>query len=255
MIFPAVALLFGAQAGDTPVPAEPTAEEIAACEDQFGDSYGIFACLGQHPGFSEETYEKCNAAFAAREETVADDDDGSAYFEMEREFTQCLGVFSAQYSPIDDVIARLPELHPLDYYTAASRLFFEENRKEEALFWFNAGQLRWRTRLECYPSEPGGESSLFGAMQAMVGSEINGFAAHDVDLWLATIDDALAWDAATPVRFVEYDPARCDPALANQRGQMKELRATILETRAEIEAKAKADDDAVEAAPDEGLDQ
>ena len=236
MILGAAALLLGMQAADAAPP--PPIAVIDSCAQEHGDSYAVFACLGQEPGFTQETYERCNAAMAAREAASGEEGDSLAYFEAEREYTRCLGVFSAQFSPIDEVVEKLPELYPLDYYTAALRLFHEEDRKEEALFWMYAGQLRWRARLECHPPEPGGEGALFGAMNAMVGEIVNDYAAENIDLWLETIDKVLAWDAANPSLFAPQTAATCASALANQRRQLGQFREFVAENGSAIKETA-----------------
>lgn len=128
--------------------------------------------------------------------------------------------------------------HPSQMIVLAAHLFKTADRRPDALFWYYAGQLRFRAHLQCNPPAPGGEGALAGALFETVGSQINLYAGDDVDRWLTTIDKVLAWDAATPQRFVEDDADRCDAAFAKQREGLAKLRAMIVAQRPEIESAA-----------------
>lgn len=150
----------------------------------------------------------------------------------------CLGVFDPMTMPLAELEQRVPTAHPVEMMQLGIRLFSQEGRKDDGLFWFYASQLRWRTHLTCNPPQPGGEGTLFGAMFDTAGPMFNEYAGENVDNWLATIDAVLAWDARTPERFAEAMSEECDSALEIQRQQMLELRAIISERRAELEAAA-----------------
>lgn len=125
--------------------------------------------------------------------------------------------------------------HPSEMIVLAAHLFKNPDRKADALFWYYAGQLRFRAHLQCNPPEPGGEGALAGALFETVGQEINLYAGDDVDRWIATIDKVLAWDAATPERFEEDMGERCEAAWEKQRAGLTRLRGMILAQRSEIE--------------------
>src|SRR5262245_1763464 len=63
--------------------------------------------------------------------------------------------------------------HPAAYYILASKLF-AEGKKEEAVFWFYAGQLRYRFYLKAMPGlDPSGDPALFASLSETVGRPLN----------------------------------------------------------------------------------
>ena len=63
--------------------------------------------------------------------------------------------------PPATIEAALPNEHPSVYYGYAARLFREE-KKDEAVFWFYVGQLRYRFHLKANPNmDPSGDPALF----------------------------------------------------------------------------------------------
>jgi len=103
--------------------------------------------------------------------------------------------------PAPQVEQRLPDEHPASYYLYAMRLF-GEGRKEDAVFWFYAGQLRYRFHLAANPQLPrDGDPAVMSALNAQVGEVINGWAGGDPVAWAKQIDRALAWDDKTPNGF------------------------------------------------------
>jgi len=125
--------------------------------------------------------------------------------------------------------------HPAQMLQLAARLSDEGNRLDDALFWFYAGQLRWRIELACDPPEPGGEGVVLGAMMGTLGPMINRYAASDVDNWLAMIARVLEWDARTPDPFMDQNQARCAAARSEQRSGLANLAEQIEEQREALE--------------------
>jgi hypothetical protein len=106
-----------------------------------------------------------------------------------------------QKLPHAKIEAALPDEHPSAYYGYAARLF-HEGKKDDAVFWFYVGQLRYRFHLKANPSlDPGGDPALFGSLSATVGETINGYAGGDVKGWVKAMDRALKWDADTANGF------------------------------------------------------
>jgi hypothetical protein len=133
---------------------------------------------------------------------------------------------------LDELIRIIPDQHPSFYYVLASRLF-AANRKDEAVLWFYAGQLRYRIRLACHPDlAPDTEPALFGSLQETVGRQINEHAGADPRAWAATMERALAWDAATRNGF--EPKAACQAAIADQRSGMGGLIAHVRDNEAQI---------------------
>ena len=74
---------------------------------------------------------------------------------------------------LQQAFAEAEKLSPAEQDLLASRLL-AANRKDEAVFWFYAGQLRYRIRLACHPElQPDTEPALFASLQEEVGRPIN----------------------------------------------------------------------------------
>ncbi len=72
-------------------------------------------------------------------------------------------------------------------------------RGDEAVFWFYAGQLRWRTRLNADPEQdPSGEPALFSALFETIGPDVNVWAFGDIPQLQRTIASVLEWDRRYP---------------------------------------------------------
>lgn len=150
----------------------------------------------------------------------------------QRERPACDNSVDPQRIALDELIRIIPDQHPAFYYILASRLF-EANRKDEAVDWFYAGQLRYRIRLACHPNlAPDIEPALFGSLQETVGRRINEHAGGDPRGWAATMERALAWDAATRNGF--EPKAACRAQIAEQRRGMGELIAHVRTNEAQL---------------------
>jgi hypothetical protein len=145
---------------------------------------------------------------------------------------ECDDSVDPQTVGLDELIRIAPDSHPAFYYVLAARLF-EANRKDEAAFWFYAGQLRYRIRLACHPNlRPDIEPALFGSLQETVGRRINEHVGGSTSGWVATMERALAWDSATHNGF--EPKAACGAAIADQRRGMGELIAHVRGNEAQI---------------------
>jgi len=125
-------------------------------------------------------------------------------------------------SPMAEIEAQLPSEHPGVYYLYAQRLF-EEGRKDEAIFWFYAGQLRYLFYLEANPDLQE-EASLFASLNLALNS-INEYAAENPSQWIEQLDRVLAWDRETPNRFTskEQFPMAWDTARSSIRNLKLEV--------------------------------
>ncbi|HEY4247060.1 MAG TPA: hypothetical protein VGM64_09405 [Lacunisphaera sp.] len=107
--------------------------------------------------------------------------------------------------PDTKIEAALPSEHPSSYYSYAVRLF-SEGRKDESIFWFYIGQLRYRVYLKATPpSDPSGDPALFASLNATVGQTINEYAGGDPKVWAAQIALALKWDSDHPNGFTSKE--------------------------------------------------
>lgn len=122
---------------------------------------------------------------------------------------------------LDELIRIVPDQHPSFYYILATRLL-AANRRDEAVFWFYAGQLRYRIRLACHPDlAPDVEPALFGSLQETVGRPVNEYGFGDPPALVATLERVLAWDAATHNGF--EPKAACAAQIAQQREGLGQL--------------------------------
>ena len=144
----------------------------------------------------------------------------------------CDSSVDPQRVALDELIRIVPDQHPSFYYVLAARLF-QANRKDEAVYWFYAGQLRYRILLACHPNlAPDTEPALFGSLHETIGRQINEYASADPGAWVATMERALAWDAATHNGFEPKAP--CRAAIADQRSGMGGLIAHVRQNEAQI---------------------
>ena len=138
---------------------------------------------------------------------------------------ECDDSVDVQTIGLDELIRIIPDQHPAFYYTLAARLF-AANRRDEAVFWFYAGQLRYRTRLSCHPNlRPDIEPALFGSLQETVGRPVNEYGFGDPPVLLATLARVLAWDAATRNGF--EPKAACAGPIERQREGLGRLIAQV----------------------------
>ncbi len=102
---------------------------------------------------------------------------------------------------VEDLRQQASELHPSALYILAGKLF-SDGKKDEAIFWFYVGQIRYRFLLGANPKlDPSGESAVFSALQSTVGRRINEYAGGDPDTWVAMIKKARQWDRDNPNEF------------------------------------------------------
>jgi hypothetical protein len=137
----------------------------------------------------------------------------------------CDNSVDPQTVALDELIRIVPDQHPSFYYILAGRLY-AANRKDEAVFWMYAGQLRYRIRLACHPDlAPDTEPALFGSLTETVGRPVNEYGFGDLTALPAALERVLAWDAATHNGF--EPKAACASAIAEQRQGLGQLIAHI----------------------------
>ncbi|MGK2858817.1 MAG: hypothetical protein ACSLFQ_16590 [Thermoanaerobaculia bacterium] len=113
---------------------------------------------------------------------------------------------SAQQAAVNEAMQKSPEEliegiendHPAVYYVLASKLF-SGDRKDESIFWFYAGQLRYRFHLAAHPELPKeGDPALLASLSEAVGKPINEYAFGDIEVLDATLEKVKSWDDETP---------------------------------------------------------
>lgn len=116
--------------------------------------------------------------------------------------------------------------HPAEYYKQAANLF-RSGRKDDAVFVFYLGQLRYRAHLSARRNLPAdGDPALFGSLSEMVGRPLNEYAFGDLPTLAAIIDAVLAHDAASPDRFTP--PAQFPGVHAGVRDGLSRMKQTML---------------------------
>ena len=111
----------------------------------------------------------------------------------------------AETEPLDTLIADAPHEHPLAMMVLAHRLF-EAGRKDEGVFWFYLGQLRWRAYLAADPDDS--ESQMFGQLFQTWAPTFSEYAGGDIAAMLRMFQAVLDWDAAHPDNFTPPGGAR-----------------------------------------------
>ena len=133
---------------------------------------------------------------------------------------------------VEELRAGITDKHPSSYMVLAARLF-EQGDKREAVKWFYIGQIRYRAWLKANPDlEPSGDPALFSSLMATVGRPLNEYIGGDVDEWVATIDDAIAWHQDHPDGFLGKDEHR--QVYASLIAGLKDMRDNIAARKDEI---------------------
>jgi len=128
--------------------------------------------------------------------------------------------------------------HPSTYYILAQKLF-ESGKKDEAVFWFYAGQLRYRFHLLANPDlEPSGDPALFASLSEVIGRPINEYAFGDLKALDATLEKVLTWDEATANGFTSTKAHRAE--WTKTREGLKGLRKQVMDNGDSIRAQRKA---------------
>lgn len=130
----------------------------------------------------------------------------------------------------------LPAGNPANYLLYAEVLW-SGGKRDQAVFWFYVGELRYRFCLASMKS--GGQpcdAALFGSLHQEIGSQINLYAGADPDKWIAEMGRALDWDASHPNGYTskttfatDYDKTRT--GLEGLRGYVKAHKAELLAAR------------------------
>ena len=124
--------------------------------------------------------------------------------------------------------------HPSEYYRRTARLF-GDGRKDDAVFMFYLGQLRYRAHLAARPNQkPDGDPALFASLQETVGRPLNEYAFGEIPALARTIEAVLAHDAANPDRFTP--PAQFAQAHAGIRDGLGKMKDQMLRDAESIRA-------------------
>jgi hypothetical protein len=137
----------------------------------------------------------------------------------------------------DQLKAHIENKHPATYYKLAGKLF-QDGQKDEAVFWFYLGQLRYRFHLATARNlDPSGDPALFASLSEVVGRPLNEYAFGDIPKLAEAIDKVLEWDATHENGFT---PKKGNEAtLQAIRDGLLNMKTTILKDQDKIKAMRK----------------
>jgi hypothetical protein len=138
---------------------------------------------------------------------------------------------------IDQLKNGIENQHPSAFYILAQKLF-TAGQKDDAVFWFYAGQLRYRVYLLVNNGklDPSGDPALFASLSEEVGRSINEYAFGDIPQLAKTIDAVIAWDqshtnALTPRNKYKSQYDQIVAGLTQMRDQVIKQADSIRKTR------------------------
>jgi hypothetical protein len=139
---------------------------------------------------------------------------------------------------IEQLGSGIENQHPLYFYILAEKLF-AAGKNDEAVFWYYAGQLRYRVYLLVSKDklEPSGDPAAFAALSEEIGRPIDEYAFGDIPQLAKTIDAVLAWDqshsnALTPHKKYRSQYDQVVAGLTHMRDEMLRKAESIRKTRA-----------------------
>ncbi len=98
--------------------------------------------------------------------------------------------------PRSQVEQALPAAHPMAYYLYAARLF-RNGDKEDVLFWYDIGEIRFRFYLAVNPNLPEDAApALFASLHESVGSVVAQWGRTVPEVSARELQRAMDWDAS-----------------------------------------------------------
>jgi hypothetical protein len=127
--------------------------------------------------------------------------------------------------------------HPAYFYYLAGKLF-AAGQKDDAVFWYYAGQLRYRVYLAVNKDklDPSGDPAVFASLSEEIGRPVNEYAFGDIPQLTKTIDAVIAWDqshdnALTPRDKYKSQYDQIVSGLTQMRDQVLQQADSIRKTR------------------------
>jgi len=125
---------------------------------------------------------------------------------------------------------------PLELFSPALVLFLH-GKKDDAVFWFYAAQLRVRYQLAF---EKGDRGQLLSVMMMTMGPAINNYAFQDISNLNRILDRVLEWDKKTPNPFREKTRSEGeDKQIEQVYSGFRELKAKLVAEKDDLEQKAR----------------
>jgi hypothetical protein len=139
---------------------------------------------------------------------------------------------------IEQLTDGIENRHPSYFYILAGKLF-AAGKKDEAVFWFYAGQLRYRVYLLVNKDklEPSGDPAVFASLSEEIGRPLNEYAFGDIPQLAKTIDAVVAWDRSHSNVLTPRDKYRSEydqivAGLTQMRDEVVRKADSIRKTRA-----------------------
>lgn len=123
-------------------------------------------------------------------------------------------------------------IHPVGFYILSKKLF-DEGERNESIFWFYVGSIRYRYFLSSIADDPfHPENELFERVQFEIGGVILDYAGGDPQLWAEQIGKANQWDT-DHLNF--FYPKKNNPdALAETKSGVQRLKQKLLDEKDDI---------------------
>lgn len=151
---------------------------------------------------------------------------------------QAIDAVADRKLPSKEIEANLPDSHPMTYFLYAAKLF-RAKKQDAATLWYYVGQIRFNHYLLANPDLPAdADPALLADANRNFGPAIADWSGGNVRIWLQTIKDALAWDAAHPNNFTSKETFATQ--LEQARLQVSDAYETIRRTEAQIKSERAA---------------
>lgn len=125
---------------------------------------------------------------------------------------------------------------PLELFNPALVLFLN-GKKNDAVFWFYAAQLRVRYQLAF---EKGDRGQLLSVMMMTMGPSINNYASQDISNFNRILDRVLDWDKKTPNPFRDKTRTESvDKQIKQIYAGFRDLQAKLVAEKDDLEQKAR----------------
>ena len=133
---------------------------------------------------------------------------------------------------VDELKKDAQSIHPIGFYLLANKVF-KEGKKDESIFWFYVGSIRYRYFLSSVGEDPfDHENELFGKVQFEIGGVILDYAGGHPEFWAEQIGKANQWDTDSLNLF--YLKKNNPSALADIKENARVLQQKLLAEKDEI---------------------
>jgi len=106
----------------------------------------------------------------------------------------------------EELLKGIEAKHPVTYYALATNNF-KNGKKDEAVFWYYVGQIRYRFHLSAKKDtlDPTQDPALFSSLNQTLGPSINEYGFGDLDEMVKIIDRAIKWDKEHENKFTNVE--------------------------------------------------